>query len=439
MGRDLEALFGGNSTASLGDGQLLDCFLERDERGEQAFGTLVERHGPMVYRVCRQVLGDGHEADDAFQAVFLVLARRAGSVRSRDSLGSWLYGVALRVAARARSGFIRRRIREQRTDCQLELIPEEQAQALKASSEDVAAVHQEVDRLSEKYRAPIVLCYLEGLTHDQAAARLKWPVGTVRSRLARGRDQLRGRLSRRGVTAPGAMGPLAPWLAVGTVTTAEVSTIASATLATVPAGLIGDAVRTSCQIAHGKASTVALFSSSSFVLSKGVLRSMALQKLGLVFGALLPTGALAIATGAMIGQPSGSRNLPGTAVILIQDAKQPVADERSRQRQSKVPPSGNASRTQRTGSNKLMRIFKPNGSDTSRGESGLSHSWKPSKSLALAEHNQARGTLVDQANRHLSRLLEIEAHEQAELKAGRGSQSWVGRGPATDQSRHARR
>src|SRR5271166_5435296 len=164
----------------------------------------------MVYRVCGQVVGDCHEAQDAFQAVFLVLARKAGAVRNTESLGSWLYGVALRVAARARTGLNRRRARERQAEDGHEEILARPAQA---------PVHQEVERLSEKYRAPIVLCYLEGLTHDQAAARLGWPVGTVRSRLARARDALRTRLTRRGVTAPAAVGPMANWLSGGQVAT----------------------------------------------------------------------------------------------------------------------------------------------------------------------------------------------------------------------------
>ncbi len=189
--QDLETIFGGGTLSALSDGQLLELFLgRRAEAGEQAFGALAERHGPMVYRVCGQVLGDSHEAQDAFQAVFIVLARKAGAVRNRESLGSWLYGVALRVAARARTDMKRRRARERQAEDGNDEIPAPAAEA-PGHTDDAEAVHQEVGRLAEKYRAPIVLCYLEGLTHDQAAARLGWPVGTVRSRLARAREQLR--------------------------------------------------------------------------------------------------------------------------------------------------------------------------------------------------------------------------------------------------------
>src|SRR5271166_490498 len=190
----------------------------------------------MIYRVCCQVVGDCHEAQDAFQAVFLVLARKAGAVRNRESLASWLYGVALRVAARARTGLNQRRVREPQAEDRHEEMLARTAQAT-GHMEDAEAVHQEVGRLSEKFRAPIVLCYLEGLTHDQAAARLNWPVGTVRSRLARARDQLRVRLVRRGVTAPATLGPLAGWLLAESATTAEAASIASAAFSTVPAEL----------------------------------------------------------------------------------------------------------------------------------------------------------------------------------------------------------
>src|SRR4051812_2627456 len=215
LNRDLEKLFGDGTYSSLSDGQLIDRFLDRGEDSERAFEALVTRHGPMVHRVCRQVLGNAHEADDAFQAVFLVLARKVGSVRDRESVGSWLDGVCLRVAARARAGMIRRRKREQPTENDLDAVEAANAASTPTRDFDAELVHREVGRLSEKYRAPIVLCYMEGLTHDEAAARLNWPVGTVRSRLARARDQLRGRLSRRGMAAPAGLGSMAVWLGIG--------------------------------------------------------------------------------------------------------------------------------------------------------------------------------------------------------------------------------
>ncbi len=151
----------------------------------------------MVLRVCRSILRDEHDAQDAFQATFLVLVRRADAVRRRESAGSWLHGVALRVAAHARAGMARRRRHER---CAGELaVTADRSGAEGVSPELAAILHEELGRLPERYRAAFVLCYLEGHTCEAAARRLGWPVGTVKSRLARGRERLRGRLIRRGV------------------------------------------------------------------------------------------------------------------------------------------------------------------------------------------------------------------------------------------------
>ncbi len=323
--QDLETIFGGGTLASLSDGQLLELFLEqRAEVGEKAFAAIVERHGPMVYRVCGQVVSDCHEAQDAFQAVFLVLARKAGAVRNGESLGSWLYGVALRVAARAKAGLNRRRARERQTEDGHEEMLAPKAQAT-GHLEDAEAVHQEVGRLAEKYRAPIVLCYLEGLTHDQAAARLGWPVGTVRSRLARARDQLRARLVRRGVTVPAVLGPLAAWLGFEAAGIADAATMAAIAIPTVPANLLAMTIRSAHRLADGKAATVALFSSTAFTLTRGVLKTMALEKLVTMAWTVLPAGILVTTAGWVIGHEPGSRQkLPG-AVAPGQESKVVIA------------------------------------------------------------------------------------------------------------------
>ena len=179
------------------DAQLLDRFLIG--RDESAFAFLVARHGPMVLAVCRGVLRDRNDAEDAFQATFLVLFRKAGGLRAAGSLGSWLYRVAYRIAMRANAVAARRRERSS----------EEDVMAAEAASTGEAGVdrellpiiHAEIDRLPDRYRAPIALCYLEGLSYEQAAHQLGWPIGTVGSRIARARDLLRSRLARRGVTA----------------------------------------------------------------------------------------------------------------------------------------------------------------------------------------------------------------------------------------------
>ena len=150
----------------------------------------------MVFRVCYQVLGNSHDAQDAFQATFLVLARKARSVRKYDSLASWLYGVADRVARRARAEAARRRAHERRRS---ELAALESADE-KNDSETWTELHEEVASLPEKLRMPIVLCYLEGLTAEAAAQQLGCPRGTVLSRLSRARERFRERLTRRGVS-----------------------------------------------------------------------------------------------------------------------------------------------------------------------------------------------------------------------------------------------
>jgi RNA polymerase sigma factor (sigma-70 family) len=198
--RDLGTLFQIGCTSPLPDRQLLERFLSsRDEAAEVAFAALMERHGPMVLRVCRGILDDPSDAEDAFQATFLVLVqKKAGALWVRDSLGPWLYGVACRVATRARADRARRKRHHGRFAEITPPVASVGASADIAGDDGSRLIHEEVNRLPTHHRAPIVLCYLEGLTHDQAAETLGWPVGTVRSRLARARDRLRDRLERRG-------------------------------------------------------------------------------------------------------------------------------------------------------------------------------------------------------------------------------------------------
>ena len=207
--REFRTLFHLGTTGALTDGQLLERFTTHRDGpvAEAAFSALVDRHGSMVLSACRHLLGgDPHAADDAFQAVFLILARKARSIRVDDSLGPWLYGVTHRVAARSRAGRDRRRLRERDgLDAASGLVSADSGpEALAGRREVRTLIHEELRRLPEKYRAPIVLCYLESQTHEEAARQLRWPVGTVRGRLARARDLLRRRLSRRGLSLPAA-------------------------------------------------------------------------------------------------------------------------------------------------------------------------------------------------------------------------------------------
>jgi RNA polymerase sigma factor (sigma-70 family) len=194
--QDIRTLFTLGTVGALTDGELLGLFIGRhSEVAEMAFSALVERHGPMVLRVCRSILGDEHDAEDAFQATFLVLVERASSVRNHGSLGSWLHGVALRVAAGARGAVVRRRGHERRAADRTA----EGFTPAGAEPDLAPALHEELAQLPERFRVPIVLCHLEGLACEEAAQLLRLPTGTVKSRLARGRDRLRARLTRRGL------------------------------------------------------------------------------------------------------------------------------------------------------------------------------------------------------------------------------------------------
>ncbi len=174
------------------DAQLLARFVRQGD--EAAFEVLVHRHGPMVWGVCRRLLTRTEDAEDAFQAAFVVLVRRAGSIRDGALLGNWLYGVAYRVAVRARARAARRAAREKQG-----VLTEPAATETETTTDWQQLLHEEVFRLPEKYRRPIVMCYLNGKTNEEAAAALGWPVGTVKGRLSRARELLRVRLGRRGV------------------------------------------------------------------------------------------------------------------------------------------------------------------------------------------------------------------------------------------------
>lgn len=183
-----------------GDEQLLIRFLEGDaENSEDAFRSLVCRHGPMVMGVCRHVLNQDQDAEDAFQATFLTLSRKAVMIRDRRVLASWLHEVAYRIAVRARVGAARRRQQEKQGMAMTAAAcrPEQEDQA--AWNELRPVLHDEVNRLPDKYRLPVILSYLEGRTNEEVATLLDWPVGTVKGRLSRARDMLRSRLVRRGL------------------------------------------------------------------------------------------------------------------------------------------------------------------------------------------------------------------------------------------------
>jgi len=234
IGRDLRRLFEGSGVAGLTEAQLLDHVARHDRATEAAFEAILTRHGPAVLACCRRVLGDANAAEDAFQATFLVLFHRAGSIRVEESLAPWLLHVARMAALKARQGEIRRRVRERRS-------ARPEAMAPEAVASDLGLlVRAEVDRLPGKYRDPVRLCYFEGRTHDDAALALGWPVGTIRGRLSRARDMLRTRLLRRGVGITPVV--LAAMLAAGHDARAEVPfMLHEATLAATSRGAVLEA------------------------------------------------------------------------------------------------------------------------------------------------------------------------------------------------------
>ncbi len=283
--RQIESLFDGGSVTGLSDRQLLERFTtRRDDAGEVAFAALVARHGPMVLVVCQDLLGDRHHAEDAFQAVFLVLARKAGSIREPDLLGNWLYGVALRTARCARLRLARRRRNEEALSTS-PTDPAVPADRPVLAREQAEALHVEIDRLPDAFRLPLVLCYFEGLTVHEAARRLRCSHGTVRSRIARARDKLRRGLTRRGVVLPAAA-----------LTAVFDSKDASAS---VSSPLCDITTRAALKFAAGQAATP-----SAAALAREVLRSMLIRKLKLTALALLFLGTVATGAGYLTPAPA---------------------------------------------------------------------------------------------------------------------------------------
>jgi RNA polymerase sigma factor (sigma-70 family) len=275
-----------------GDSHLVERFVR--QRDETAFAELVRRHGPMVLSVCRRVLRHEQDAEDAFQATFLVLARKAASIRARASVGGWLYGVAQRVAFKARSAAARRR-QQERQPAAAAAPPDPAGEAARSELRPVLA--EELGRLPEKYRAPVVLCYLEGRTNEEAARALGWTKGTVSGRLARARDLLRGRLARRGLALTGA---------------ALAAALAEEAPAAVPNLVSQTTARAAALGAAGPVSPAVV------ALTEGVLRAMFLSKLrtyGVVMLSLLMIGIPAgvLAYHALADEPKEPKKEPPPA------------------------------------------------------------------------------------------------------------------------------
>jgi RNA polymerase sigma factor (sigma-70 family) len=276
--------------AGLSDAELVRRFAAGPgPAAEAAFTVLLCRHGPLVYRVCRAAVRQGHDADDAFQATFLVLARKAASLPPHNDLGPWLYEVARRVSAHARAEAVRRRRLERQ-------VAAEKAPPGGTDEADLAAaVHDALGRLPERFRAPVVLCDLEGLSYQEAAGRLGWSHGSVRNRLARGRQRLRVALERMGV-APAA------------------AALASGAAPVVPRALAEATARAAVLVAARSAGGAV--PESVLALMNWGLQSMLLTKLKTAGMSLLAAAALVAGAYGLSAQPPADNPEPAAAKAI---------------------------------------------------------------------------------------------------------------------------
>jgi RNA polymerase sigma factor (sigma-70 family) len=248
------------------DGQLLEGFVHR--RDEAALAALVRRHGPMVWGTCRRVLGNYHDAEDAFQAAFLVLVRKAASIVPREMVANWLYGVAHQTALKARAMATRRKGRER----QVAEMPEPATAEQDFWRDLQPLLDQELSRLSDKYRVVLVLCDLEGKTRKETACQLGVPEGTVAGRLARARTMLAKRLAQRGVVLSGG--------ALATILSRNVAS------ACVPISVTSSTIKAASLIAAGQAAA-GVITANVAALMGGVLKTMLLNNLKVATAVLL--------------------------------------------------------------------------------------------------------------------------------------------------------
>jgi RNA polymerase sigma factor (sigma-70 family) len=275
------------------DGQLLQRFIA--QRDDSAFAAILQRHGPLVFGVCTQVLRNPHDAEDCFQATFLVLARKAAAIRRHESLATWLHRVAFYIASTARTDAVRRMTHER----QAMSMTGPGAVGEIAVQDWQPLLHAEVDRLPEKYRIPVVLCYLEGKTHEGAARQLGWPLGTVKGRLARARDLLRTRLAHRG-------------LALSTGTLAMVLS-PDVLWATVPPALLGLTLRAARSFAAGMTLSAGAVPARALALAQGAVPIVTPVKLAHAFVLMIVLGVAGLA--AVLGLVPGRAYQPDPCAV----------------------------------------------------------------------------------------------------------------------------
>jgi RNA polymerase sigma factor (sigma-70 family) len=295
--------------AEAADGVLLELFVRTGDA--DALGMLVDRHSELVWRVCRRVLNH-HDAEDAFQATFLVLARKAGSIAAPQLLANWLYGVASRISIKLRWQSARRAARQQQV---VESLPE----AGTATAPEPLlqlALDEELSRLPNKYRAPVVLCYLQGLTNEEASERLGCPKGTLQSRLAWARRRLRNRLMRRGIGV--------------SLAAAALSSLEQSSFAAPPATMVTQTTTAALIFSGWKVGPLASMRAVS--LARGVFHAMFLQQLRLV-GGIMMIGALSAAAGIWMKSAQAAVQEPSDPVQVAaqapEDSRPPASKPRT--------------------------------------------------------------------------------------------------------------
>jgi RNA polymerase sigma factor (sigma-70 family) len=291
------------------DGQLLASFI--DEKDEAAFDALVRRHGPMVFGVCCRVVGHHHDAEDAFQATFLVLARKAPSVRPRERVANWLHGVALRTALKAKAVTAKRRVRERL----VAEVPEPAVAPHDPWRDLQPLLDHELNGLPENYRLPILLCDLQDKAIKEAAQQLGWPQGTLAGRLARGRKLLAKRLARRGLV-----------LSAGSLAGVVSRTAASAG---VPASLVSSAVRAAGMVAAGRMAGDGVVPVKVAALMEGVMKAMRISQLKKVTAVLLVVAALGTGGGWLCRTTTAAQTTQAPAGEGSSDVKASEPEQQS--------------------------------------------------------------------------------------------------------------
>jgi RNA polymerase sigma factor (sigma-70 family) len=382
--------------AEVPDATLLERFVR--ERDEAAFELLVWRHQRQVLGVCYGVLGRHHDAEDAFQATFLALARKASSIARRPALGPWLRRVAYRVALRASARRARRLTDEQQAAREAHVSAEPSVGVMRADLERL--LHEEMDRIAEKYRVPLVLCYLEGHTNEQVARRLGCPAGTIATRLARGRKLLRSRLARRGIGLAGGLMP-----------------VALTEFAQAAPQLVRDTVRAAL-------SPHDLISPRVAGLTEEALRSMSMMKLKLAAACVLTVGLLTVGAGVVSAQRQPPQPIAAPAPDQVVNLDSPNEDD-AKPAEAPKDAKPNKDQGQHKVTEKITKSFKTGLAprvilETFNGDVTIKANSKNGVSVELTQ--EGRGE-TDEAAREALKALDIkitdgtdEVHITAQLK-----------------------